>query len=75
MKTNNHNFWEVCETNLGPSVFDGLGREVFCKTLEEANYLCNKLNKEGERFIGSKADPIAFESFVDKTLEDYASIA
>jgi len=71
MKTNNQNSWIVCETDSGPSVFDGLGREIFCDNLGEANYLCDQLNKEGDKFVGSKVDPFAFDAFVNKTVIDY----
>lgn len=63
--------WFVCDNTDEPSVTDGLGREVFCDNLGEANYLCDQLNKEGDRFVGSKADPFAFDAFVNKTTMDY----
>lgn len=61
----------VCETDFGPSVFDGAGREVFCDNLGEANYLCGQLNKEGDRFVGGRSDFDLWNAFVDKTIKDY----
>ena len=71
MKTKNQDSWMVCETDFGPSVFDGAGREVFCTSLGEAKYLCGQLNKEGDKFVGSRSSFDQWNALVDKILRAY----